>query len=60
VKKFLSEKGIPFKEVDLTVETEEQQTVVEATGALVVPQTNVNGNWVVGFDPEQIMSYINR
>lgn len=57
-KRFLTERGIPFKEVDLTVDVEEQQTVLRATGMLAVPQLNVNGHWIVGFDPLQIIRYL--
>lgn len=58
LKRFLSEKGITYKEVDLSVNEAAQEEVVKATGMLAVPQTNVNGKWVVGFDPDQIMQFI--
>lgn len=57
-KRFLMENGIPFKEVDLTVDVQEQETVYRATGMLAVPQFNIDGRWIVGFDPVQILQYV--
>lgn len=54
-KRFLLENGIPFKEVDLSTNIMEQETVYRATGTLAVPQLNVNGRWIVGYDPARIM-----
>jgi glutaredoxin len=45
--------------VDLTVDVKEQETVLQATGMLAVPQLNINGHWVVGFDPVEITKYLN-
>jgi len=57
-KRFLQEHGIPFKEVDLSVNLAEQETVYRATGTLAVPQLNINGRWIVGYDPARIMQYL--
>jgi glutaredoxin len=32
--------------------------LVETTGQLGVPQTEINGQWVLGFDPETIMNLV--
>lgn len=32
--------------------------LVAATGQLGVPQTEINGQWVLGFDPEKVMSIV--
>lgn len=57
---FLKEKGIEFKEVNVQTNPQEMQRVVEQTGQLGVPQTEVNGQWVLGFDPERIMAAMNE
>jgi len=57
-KRFLQENRIPFREVDLTVDIHEQETVYRATGTLAVPQINVNGRWIVGYDPARMMQYL--
>jgi len=56
---FLKEKNIPFNEVNVENHPEEMAKVVASTGQMGVPQTEVNGKWVIGFDPETIMSAIN-
>jgi glutaredoxin 3 len=42
------------------VDVDARDVVEKATGMLAVPQTDVNGHWVVGFDPDQIMEHINN
>lgn len=58
VKNFLREKGLFFKEVNVQQDPAAGQRLVETTGQMGVPQTNVNGQWVLGFDPNRIMSLI--
>ena len=53
-KNFLSDNNIPFKEVNVEHSHEAMQYVVSKTGQMGVPQTEINGNWVIGFDPERI------
>ncbi|GAY76829.1 glutaredoxin and related proteins [Sporolactobacillus inulinus] len=60
VKNFLSEKGMLFKEVNVQQDPAAGQRLVETTGQMGVPQTNVNGQWVLGFDPSRIMSLIHE
>ncbi len=56
IKNFLNEKGISFKEVNVERNPEMMQQLVEKTGQMGVPQTEVNGQWIVGFDPNSIMA----
>jgi glutaredoxin 3 len=58
VKNFLDDKGIAYKEVNVQQDQREAQKLVDTTGQMGVPQSNVNGHWVLGFDPETIMSYL--
>ncbi|MFA8439907.1 glutaredoxin family protein [Pueribacillus sp. YX66] len=55
VKNFLSEQNIPFTEINVEQNPEYMKKVVEATGQFGVPQTEINGKWIVGFDPNGIM-----
>ncbi len=55
VKQFLSEQNIPFKEINVERNPETMKKVVEATGQFGVPQTEIDGKWIVGFDPHGIM-----
>lgn len=56
---FLKEKNIDFKEINVENQPQEMQRVVESTGQMGVPQTEVNGQWVLGFDPDRIMAALN-
>ncbi|MUV37828.1 hypothetical protein JNUCC1_01634 [Lentibacillus sp. JNUCC-1] len=60
VKNFLSEKKIAYKEVNVEQDPATMQRVVETTGQMGVPQTDVNGVWVLGFDPESIMGALKQ
>jgi glutaredoxin 3 len=55
LKNFLTEQNITFKEVNVETEPEIMQQLVEKTGQLGVPQSEVNGKWIVGYDPNSIM-----
>ncbi len=58
LKGFLSQNNILFKEVNVEQDPVMMQKIVEQTGQMGVPQTEINGNWVIGFDPESIMKLI--
>lgn len=53
---FLSDQQIPFNEVNVETNPEIMQKLVNTTGQMGVPQTEVNGKWVIGFDPNSIMN----
>ncbi|CQR47926.1 Glutaredoxin-like protein NrdH [Paraliobacillus sp. PM-2] len=55
LKNYLSEQNISFNEINMEEKPEAMRYVVESTGQMGVPQSEVNGKWIIGFDPEQIM-----
>ncbi|MDF0728627.1 glutaredoxin domain-containing protein [Cytobacillus sp. S13-E01] len=55
LKNFLSEQNIPFKEINVETNPEIMHQLVEKTGQLGVPQSEVNGKWIIGYDPNSIM-----
>lgn len=55
LKNFLLEQNIPFNEVNVETKPEIMERLVKTTGQMGVPQTEVNGQWIVGFDPNNIM-----
>lgn len=55
LKNFLSEQNISFNEVNVETQPEIMDQLVKKTGQIGVPQTEVNGQWIVGFDPNNIM-----
>lgn len=60
LKGFLSENNIPFKEVNVENNPEQMEKVVKQTGQMGVPQTEIDGQWVIGFDPESIKQVIEQ
>lgn len=60
MKNFLREQGVPFKEVNVQFDQDAARKLVETTGQMGVPQTEVNGEWILGFDPEGIMELLKK
>ncbi|WP_026692389.1 glutaredoxin family protein [Peribacillus kribbensis] len=59
-KNFLNDQGLEYKEINVQEDVEAAQRLVEETGQMGVPQININGNWVLGFDPEAIMTFVRQ
>lgn len=55
VKNFLYDQQIPFKEVNVETNPQMLFELVNKTGQMGVPQTEINGKWVVGYDPQGIL-----
>ncbi|KKB41425.1 glutaredoxin family protein [Bacillus thermotolerans] len=60
MKAFLQAQDIPFKEVNVQQDRKAAQRLVETTGQVGVPQTNINGDWIFGFDPDAVMELIKK
>ncbi len=60
MKEFLSQKGIPFTEVDVSRDAAAAQDLARRTGRLAVPVTDIDGNLVVGFDRPQLEHYLSQ
>ncbi|CAM3428752.1 glutaredoxin family protein [Cytobacillus oceanisediminis] len=60
VKNFLDQQGLSYKEVNVQQDQRAAQKLVETTGQMGVPQINVNGKWVLGFDPNSIMANVKQ
>ncbi|MGE1173886.1 glutaredoxin family protein [Pseudomonas sp. BW7P1] len=54
-KRFLDQKGIPFKEFDIEKDAEARKTY-EALGGRGIPLIDVNGTLIRGFDPDDILA----
>ena len=59
LKDFLKSNNIQFKEFDVSQDFVAQKEMVETTGQMGVPVTNIDGEWVVGFDREKIAQILN-
>ncbi|MBU0906125.1 MAG: glutaredoxin family protein [Firmicutes bacterium] len=58
MKSFLNQNNISFTEVNVQIDQVAAQKLVETTGQMGVPQTNINGQWVLGFDPDRVLALI--
>lgn len=58
MKNFLNEEGLAFKEVNVQQDPTVVSYLLNATGRMGVPQTEINGQWVVGYDPEKALKFI--
>lgn len=56
LKEFFDQNNITYQEVNVENDPNMMQKVVEATGQMGVPQTEIDGQWVIGFDPERIIT----
>jgi len=54
VKEFLNEKGVEFKEIDVSTDRDAVKTMVEKSGQMGVPQIEINAKIIVGFNKEAL------
>lgn len=59
LKSFLRKNGIVFTDIDVSRDQEAARQMVAATGQQGVPQANIGGEWVVGFDQQKIKRLLN-
>jgi glutaredoxin-like YruB-family protein len=58
IKKYFIEKGIKFTDIDVSKNTKAAEEMVKRSGQQGVPQTNINGQIVIGFDRLKINSLL--
>lgn len=54
VKKYLSMKGKEFEVVNLDDDPQARQSLFEKTGAMTVPITKVDDQYIVGWNPSKL------
>jgi glutaredoxin-like YruB-family protein len=54
LKAWLKEKGIEFDNIDVSTDQQAAQDMMQKSGEMGVPQTEVNGKMIVGFNPDAI------
>ena len=58
-KDFLREHKIEFEDIDVSVNQEAANEMVEKSGQMGVPVTEIDGEIVVGFDKERLKRLLN-
>jgi len=59
LKNFLKEHQVEFEEIDVSADSEAAEKMIEKSGQMGVPVTEVNGEIVVGFDREKLVKLLN-
>jgi glutaredoxin-like YruB-family protein len=54
VKAYLRQRNVSFTEIDVSLEPAQAQALVRKTGQTGVPQLDIDGRYVVGFDKARI------
>ena len=54
LKDFLKEKGVEFQDINVAEDVEAAKQMVEKSGQMGVPQTEINGKIIIGFDKSAI------
>jgi len=56
---YLSENNIAYETVNVQTDQAAAQKLVATTGQLGVPQTEINGQWILGFNPAGVEEALN-
>lgn len=54
LKEFLNEKKVKFRNVDVGADSKAAKEMIEKSGQMGVPQIEINGKLIVGFDKDAI------
>jgi len=54
VKDFLKEKGVKFEDINVGIDQKAAEEMVEKSGQMGVPVTEIDGKIIVGYDREAI------
>ena len=60
VKDFLKSKNVKFENIDVGVDQKAAEEMVEKSGQMGVPVTEINGKIIVGYDKEAIEKALAR
>ena len=58
LKSFLDEKKIDYENIDVSASEDAQKELMEKSGQMGVPVTDIDGEIIVGFDEDKILSLI--
>ena len=58
LKQFLKDKGVEFEAIDVSQDEKSQNYIMEKTGKIAVPVTEIDGEIVVSFDKAKIMELL--
>ena len=56
---YLKENNIDYETINVQNDQVAAQKLVETTGQMGVPQTEINGKWILGFNPDGVQEALN-
>ena len=59
VKRYLSSNNVSYSEIDVSADETAAQELVQRTGQQGVPQTEINGKFVIGYDTNELDRLLN-
>jgi len=59
LKAYLDEKGFKYKDIDVTDNKEASQEMIDKSGQMGVPVSDIGGKIIVGFDKDKINQLLN-
>ncbi|MBD3274484.1 MAG: glutaredoxin [Candidatus Marinimicrobia bacterium] len=59
VKRYLSSKNVSYSEIDISADEAAAQELVQRTGQQGVPQTEIDGKFVIGYDTNELDRLLN-
>ncbi len=60
LKEFLKEKKVEYDDIDVSENQEAANEMMQKSGQMGVPQIEINGKIIVGFDKEAIEAELNK
>ncbi len=60
VKDYLNQKGVEFEEKDVSMDRVAAREMIERSGEMGVPQIDINGTIIVGFNRDAIDSELSK
>ena len=58
-KEYFRRQGVEYKEIDVREDQDAAQALMQRTGEYGVPQIEINGNMIIGFNKEAIDKELN-
>ena len=58
LKEYLKKKGVRYTSINVLDDEKARDEMIEKTGQLVVPQTEINGSFVIGFDKKALEEHL--
>ncbi len=60
LKEFLDEKNVEYEDIDVSTNHEAAKEMMEKSGQMGVPQIEINGKIIVGFDKDTIEAELKK